>query len=112
MGVRSARIIWLSEAWVSGIQRRDMADLVADRQNSDAPASSPCLRQAFGGSAMAADCPRTNLQIWAGMKRSYLARIETGRSLVSLKFIGKLATALNAESAEFLGRPDSGSSDK
>jgi transcriptional regulator with XRE-family HTH domain len=41
----------------------------------------------------------------AGMSRSYLAQIETGKYHVSLKIIAKLATALNAEPAEFLRRP-------
>ena len=41
----------------------------------------------------------------AGMSRSYLAQIETGKYHVSLKIIGKLARALAAEPAEFLRRP-------
>jgi transcriptional regulator with XRE-family HTH domain len=40
----------------------------------------------------------------AGMSRSYLAQIETGRFHVSLRIIGKLAVALEAEPAEFLIR--------
>jgi len=41
----------------------------------------------------------------AGMSRSYLAQIETGKYHVSLKIIAKLARALNAEPAEFLWQP-------
>ena len=41
----------------------------------------------------------------AGMSRSYLAMIETGRYHVSIKIIGKLSNALNVEPAEFLAKP-------
>ncbi len=41
----------------------------------------------------------------AGMSRSYLAQLETGRFFASLKIIAKLATALDAEPAEFLRQP-------
>lgn len=40
----------------------------------------------------------------AGMSRSYLAQIETGKYHVSLKIIAKLSEALEAEPAEFLWR--------
>ena len=42
----------------------------------------------------------------AGISRTYLAQIETGRFFVSLKIFGNLATALGAELAEFLRQPE------
>jgi transcriptional regulator with XRE-family HTH domain len=45
----------------------------------------------------------------AGMSRSYLAQIELGTTFnASLKIIGRLAVALNAEPAEFFRRPTRG----
>ena len=41
----------------------------------------------------------------AGVNRSYLARIETGRHYVGLEIIGKLAEALEVEPAELLKVP-------
>lgn len=42
----------------------------------------------------------------AGVSRSYLAQLETGRYYASLKIIGRLAEVLEAEPSEFLKRSD------
>jgi transcriptional regulator with XRE-family HTH domain len=42
----------------------------------------------------------------AGMSRSYLAQLVTGKLHVSLKIIGKLSRALDAKPVEFLREPD------
>jgi transcriptional regulator with XRE-family HTH domain len=49
--------------------------------------------------------PQDNLAAEAGMSRSYLAQVETGRNHLSQKIIAKLADALDAEPAEFFRRP-------
>jgi len=41
----------------------------------------------------------------AGVNRSYLARIETGRPYVGLEVIGKLAEALEVDPTELLKLP-------
>jgi transcriptional regulator with XRE-family HTH domain len=41
----------------------------------------------------------------AGVSRSYLSRLEKGAFYASLKIIGRLAKALDAEPAEFLKLP-------
>lgn len=40
----------------------------------------------------------------AGMSRSYLAQLETGRYYASLKVIGKLAEVMDVDPSEFLRR--------
>ena len=42
----------------------------------------------------------------AGMSRSYLAQLETGRYYASLKIIGRLADVLGVDPVEFLKRQD------
>ena len=42
----------------------------------------------------------------AGVSRSYLAQLETGRYYASLKIIGRLAEVLEADPSEFLKRHD------
>jgi transcriptional regulator with XRE-family HTH domain len=46
-----------------------------------------------------------NLAYEAEVSRSYLSQLEKGAFYASLKVIGKLATALKAEPAEFLKLP-------
>ena len=41
----------------------------------------------------------------AGINRSYMCELERGLSYVGLEIIGKLASALQAEPAEFLREP-------
>jgi len=43
----------------------------------------------------------------AGISRSYLAQLETGRYYASLKIIGRLADVLGIDPAEFLKGPKS-----
>jgi transcriptional regulator with XRE-family HTH domain len=42
----------------------------------------------------------------AKVSRSYLSQLEKGAFYASLKIVGKLATALNVEPAEFLRLPE------
>ena len=64
------------------------------------------LRSTFAGNVVrlrrAKGLSQEALAYEAGVNRSYLARIETGRPYVGLEVIGKLAKALEVEPAELL----------
>jgi transcriptional regulator with XRE-family HTH domain len=49
--------------------------------------------------------PQDTLAYEAGVSRSYLSQLETGKFYVSLKIVGKLSHALDVEPAEFLRLP-------
>jgi transcriptional regulator with XRE-family HTH domain len=67
------------------------------------------LREVFAGNLRrlrnARGLSQDDLAYEAGVSRSYLSQLEKGAFYASLKVVGKLAVALNAEPAELLKMP-------